>query len=72
MTMRNFGFIMLLGGILAFFYCTSQLSSLDPMSADAGLADYLRNPAGRYQLGRYLGAGAAAVGAILAMFPKGR
>ena len=70
--MRNLGFIMLLGGILGFFYCTSQLSSLGPMSAGAGVGDYLRNQSGRYELGRYLAAGVAVMGALLAMFPRGR
>jgi hypothetical protein len=63
---------MLVGGIAGFVYCTSQMSALTPMAADAGLADYLRNEAGRYELGRYLAAASAAVGALLAMFPKGR
>jgi hypothetical protein len=60
------------GGVAGFVYCTSQLSSLQPMAADTGLADYLRNEAGRYELGRYLAAATGAVGALLAMFPKGR
>jgi hypothetical protein len=70
--MRNFGFILLLGGILAFFYCSTQLSSLEPMPPDASLADYVRNAAGRMELGRYLAAGAAFVGGLLVLFPKGR
>jgi hypothetical protein len=70
--MRNLGVILLLGGILGFFYCTTQLSSLDPVSAEASIGDYLRNHAGRMELGQYVAAGAAVVGALLAMFPKGR
>jgi uncharacterized membrane protein (UPF0136 family) len=72
MTMRNFGLILFVGGILGFFYCTSQMSSLQPLSSDASLGDYLRNQVGRLELARYLAAGAAVVGAILAMFPRGR
>ena len=70
--MRNLGLILLLGGILGYFYCTSQMSSLQPLPSDASLGDYLRNQAGRLELGRYLAAGAAVVGGILALFPRGR
>lgn len=72
MTMRNLGLILLLGGILAFFYCSTELSEIERLPASAGLSDYLRNPAGRLELGRYLAAGAAGIGAILALFPRGR
>jgi hypothetical protein len=70
--MRNLGLILLLGGILAFLYCQTQLSGLEPMSGTAGLSEYLRNPAGRFELGRWAAAGAAALGAILTLYPKGR
>jgi hypothetical protein len=70
--MRNLGLILLMGGILAFLYCSSELSKLQPMAGDAGLMDYLRNSAGRLELGRYAAAGAAAVGALLTLFPRAR
>jgi hypothetical protein len=70
--MRNLGFILLLGGILGFFYCASQLSTLTPLGPESALGDYLRYAAGRWELGKYLAAGAAAVGALLALFPRGR
>jgi hypothetical protein len=70
--MRNLGLILLLGGILGFFYCTSQMSTLAPLPGDAGVGDYLRNQVGRLELARYVAAGAAVIGAILALFPRGR
>jgi hypothetical protein len=70
--MRNFGFILLFGGILAFIYCMTQLSTLGPLPDGLGLGDYLRNPAGRLELGRYAALFSIVVGALLALFPKGR
>jgi hypothetical protein len=70
--MRNLGLILLMGGILAFLYCSAELSKLAPMSADAGIAEYLRNSAGRLELCRYLAAGAGFVGALLTLFPRAR
>jgi hypothetical protein len=70
--MRNIGLILLLGGIAGFLYCSSQLSGLTPLPADVPLGDYLRNDAGRFELGRYLSVGAALVGLLLALFPRGR
>ena len=71
--MRNLALIMLLGGILAFFFCQTQLSNLEPLGPNASLSDYVHNDAGRYEVARYVAAGAAAVGALLLLFPtKGR
>jgi hypothetical protein len=70
--MRSSGLILLFGGILAFFYCTSRLSALPPVPAEVELGDYLRYEAGKWELGRYLSAGLAGVGFLLALFPKGR
>ena len=70
--MRNTGGMLLLIGAIAFFYCSSQLSSLTPVSEGATLQEYLRTEAGRMELGRYVGASLAFIGLILAVFPKGR
>jgi len=70
--MRNSGLILLLGGILAFLYCTSQLSQLSPVPPEVDLGDYLRYEAGKWELGRYVSAGIAGIGFLLALFPKGR
>ena len=70
--MRGFGVILLFGGILAFLYCTSRLSDLPPVPAEVGLGDYLRYEAGKWELGRYVGAGLAGIGFLFTLFPKGR
>ena len=70
--MRRSGLILLFGGILAFLYCTSRLSALPPVPAEVELGDYLRYEAGKWELGRYVSAGLAGIGFLLALFPKGR
>ncbi len=70
--MRNFGFALLVGGILGFLYCSSQLQGLEPLPADVPIADYFRNVAGRMELGRFASIGAALIGVLFAMFPQGR
>jgi hypothetical protein len=70
--MRSSGLILLFGGILVFLYCTSRLSALPPVSAEVELSDYLRYEAGKWELGRYVSAGLAGIGFLLALFPKGR
>jgi hypothetical protein len=64
--------ILLLGGIIAFFYCSSQLSGFSPVPAEVSLGDYLRYDAGRWELGRYAAAALTGIGFLLALFPKGR
>ncbi len=70
--MRNAGLILLCGGILAFFYCGTQLSGLTPVPEGVSLGDSLSYPAGKWELLRYASGLAAVVGLLLAFFPKGR
>ena len=70
--MRNFGFILIVVGIAGFFYCTTQMQGLEPLSANADLGDYFRNKAGRLELGRFAAAGAGFIGLLMAFFPQGR
>ena len=70
--MRNLGLIFLFGGILVFFYCTTQLSGLDPVPAQATLGQYFDYPAGRFEIGRYAAVCVAGIGLLLALFPRGR
>jgi hypothetical protein len=70
--MRNLGGILLLAGVFGFFYCSAQLSHLEPVPDGKRIVESLQYPAGRFEVGRYAAAMAAAVGVILAMFPKGR
>jgi hypothetical protein len=70
--MRTLGGLLLLVGIVGFFYCSSHLSGLESIPEGTSLGRYLEYDAGRYELGRYVSLVAALVGVILAMFPKGR
>jgi hypothetical protein len=70
--MRNAGGMLLLVGVLGFFYCSARLSNLEPVPAGKSISDSLQYPAGRFEVGRYASAMVGAVGLILALFPKGR
>jgi hypothetical protein len=70
--MRISGLVMLALGVLAFFYCSSELSSLDPVPAGVALSEYMKYEAGELELGRYAAAIVAFIGLLLAFFPRGR
>jgi hypothetical protein len=69
---RRLGILLLLLGGLAFSYASSRLSELEAPPATTAMGDYLRTESGRWELTRYGGAAAAFIGALLALFPKGR
>jgi hypothetical protein len=70
--MRNLGGILILVGVIGFFYCSSQLEGATPPAPDTSLSEAIASPGGRWEFGRYACAGAAGIGVILALFPKGR
>ena len=70
--MRNTGAILLLLGILGFFYSSSRLDAVEPLPEGLSVSEGLKEPAGRWEMARYGCAAAAAVGLLMAMFPKGR
>ena len=70
--MRNFGGILLLAGILGFLYSSTQLEKHDPVPPGVSVSESLQRPAGRWEMARYACAGAAGIGLLLALFPKGR
>jgi hypothetical protein len=70
--MRNFGAILLLLGILGFFYASSRLSDAKPLRQDLSVSDSVKEPAGRWEVARYGCAAMAGFGLLIAMFPKGR
>ena len=70
--MRNFGGIMMLLGILGFFYAAQQVEEHEPVREGASLSESLDQPAGRWEMARYACAGVAGIGLLMAMFPKGR
>ncbi len=70
--MRNFGLILLVVGILAFFYASSRLDDVAPLPDGLSITESLKEPAGRWQMVRYAWAGVAGFGVLMALFPKGR
>jgi hypothetical protein len=70
--MRNVGGILLVLGILGFFYASSRLSAVEPLPEGLSISDSLKQPAGRWELARYGCAAVAGFGLLMAMFPKGR
>ena len=70
--MRNFGIVVLIFGILAFFYASSRLDDVEPLPDGLSISESLKEPAGRWQMARYGCAGLAGFGLLMALFPKGR
>lgn len=70
--MRGFGAVLLLAGALGFLTASQKTSEYGPPAAEQSVSESLREPAGRWELARYGCATAAALGLILALFPKGR
>ncbi len=70
--MRNAGLILACAGVLAFFYCGSQLAGLSPVPPGVELADTLNYPAGKWELLRYASGVITLLGLLLAFFPRGR
>ena len=70
--MRNFGAVLMLLGILGFFYSSSRLDAVPPLPEGLSISEGLQYPAGRWDMARYGCAGVAGFGLLMAMFPKGR
>ena len=70
--MRNFGGVLLLLGVLGFFYASAQLENYDPVPMGTSIGDSMRYPAGKWEMARYASLGTAGFGLLMALFPKGR
>jgi hypothetical protein len=70
--MRNFGAILLLAGILGFYYCSTRLEREAPLPQGLSVQESLDQPAGRWEMARYGCGAAAAFGLLMALMPKGR
>jgi hypothetical protein len=68
--MRRFGLLLLVIGLGGFFYASSL--SAPPVPEGTSVSQEIQSPAGRIELLRYASGGAALVGLLLSMFPKGR
>lgn len=70
--MRRNGMLIMLVGVLGFFYASSRLSEAEPLPPGISIGEYTRYPAGRWELARYALAAVGGVGLVLALFPQGR
>jgi hypothetical protein len=70
--MRNFGMIVLVLGILGFFYSAGKLNEYEPLPEGLSIGQSLEYPAGRWDVARYGCAMLAGFGLLMAFFPKGR
>ena len=70
--MRKYGLIMLLGGVLGFFYATGKMDEAEPVPPDISISEYARYPAGRWELIRYALGAVAGIGVLFSLFPEGR
>ena len=70
--MRNFGGIMLLVGILGFFYCSDKASKAGEVPEGKSISESLEYDAGKWEVARYVCAGIGAFGLLMTVFPKGR
>lgn len=70
--MRNFGWLMVVAGIAAFFYCGQQAARFEPLPPGLSVTESLDTERGQWDAGRYAGAAGALTGLLLAMMPQGR
>jgi len=70
--MRALGGILIIIGVVGFFYCSSHLEGLESIPEGTTISRYLEYDAGRYELGRYGAVIVGMVGGLLSVFPKGR
>lgn len=70
--MRRFGIALILAGACGYYVCSRQLAAAPPMPPGLSIEDSLRHPAGRYEVGEYLGAILGGIGLLFLMFPQGR
>jgi hypothetical protein len=70
--MRNLGGILLLLGVIGFFYASSRVDALAPVPDGLGVRESLEYPAGRWDMARYGSAVVAGFGLLMTLFPKGR
>lgn len=70
--MRNLGGLLLLIGVLGFFYAGAQKDKRDPLPPGLTAFEALQYPVGRWEVAQYASATAAALGCLMLVFPKGR
>jgi hypothetical protein len=66
------GLVLLVAGLLGFFYCHTNLATLEPVPPGVAIGDYTQYEAGKLELLRYGAAIVALIGVLMTMFPSGR
>jgi hypothetical protein len=71
--MRTFGLLLLVAGVVGFFYCGAELTKVQPLPEDQALTvqESLEYPAGRYEAGRYGSVVLGVFGVLFIALPKG-
>jgi hypothetical protein len=70
--MRHAGAVLVLVGVVGYFYCSSKVSGAPPYRQDAGILETLREPGARWDLARYASAFVGATGSVLLLFTRRR
>jgi hypothetical protein len=70
--MRNTGVVLLVAGVLGFFYCTGQRQEAPPLPEGLTVTESLQYPAGKWEMARYGCAMLGGFGLLMSLFPKGR
>jgi hypothetical protein len=71
--MRTLGLLLLVAGVVGFFYCGDQLTRAAPLPEGEALTvrESLDYPAGRYEAGRYGSVVLGVFGILFIALPKG-
>lgn len=70
--MRRFGFVLVVAGVAAFFYCQQRMEEYPAPPAGLAIEEAWRYPQERWRVGQYAAGFLGFVGGLLLMFPKGR
>jgi hypothetical protein len=70
--MRKTGFVLLVAGLLGFFFCHTKLADLEPVPPGVEIGDYTEYEAGKLELARYGAAIVGLIGILMTLFPSGR
>jgi len=70
--MRTFGLLLVVAGIVGFFYCSTQLDKLEPLPEGLSITASLKYPAGKMEVGRFAAVTAGGIGVLFMLFPQGR
>jgi len=70
--MRNFGLMLMLAGVVGFFYCNSEMERFSPLPPGMSVTESLETDRGKWDAARYAAAAGAVARLLLAMLPQGR